>query len=249
MIRAIPWCVLALCAVLATRASATDPSELAKTARERAQSTPVTVPKSSAAPVDPARIEELARTARERGKKELQRLVEARERDANLAPSEGAIESGSPRRPGSRRVGKGRVIVALSSSMPPEMVREYMRQSHGVGEVIVVLRGFIGGAREVKPTGRWLEEVMRKQPSCGECPHYLARVVVDPLVYRSLNITRVPAIAYVPEIEELQHCDGEALESAGIVYGAVSIAAGLKRLRQDGVAVPAELLKVLGGST
>lgn len=241
-------CLIAVISAPTWLSAATDPKALAEAAKARAAEASVNVPKSTA-PADPVRVQKLADEARARGRAELERLVAERsaQEQGSRAATDPAPHTSRGEGAGRRVVTKGRVIVALSSSMPTEMVREYMRQAHGVGEVIIVLRGFVGGARAVGPTGVWLEEVMRKQPSCRECPHYLARVVVDPLVYRNLNITRVPAIAYVPEIEELQHCDGEALQSAGMVYGAVPISAALAQLARNGVAVPAALLKTLAG--
>ena len=72
-------------------------------------------------------------------------------------------------------------------------------------------------------------------------------IVVDPLVFRSLGIRQVPAVTYLPGVQQLQHCEQEVFESASVVYGAASVAASLKAVAKDGVAVPQQVIAALEG--
>lgn len=213
-------------------------------AKRRAAEHPVNVTPGKFA--DQKRVEAAAATGRARGSEELERRAKAvQERDrAGEDPSQSPAATAK----GSKDQVSGRVVVALSSSMPEAMLREYMRQLHDIPEAVVVLRGFVGGARTVAPTGRWVESIRRRQASCRECAHYQVEILVDPLVYRMLDIKQVPAVAYLPGIRDLRHCDAEVLSTSTVVYGAVSIGAALKSLKHDGVSVPSEVLAKFGGA-
>jgi hypothetical protein len=154
-------------------------------------------------------------------------------------PGELSEDGGSASKPALQ----GRLIVALSSSMPLPMVHEYMRQLAGIPEAIVVLRGFVGGAQTVAPTGRWIEEARRVDPTCLRCEHYNVEVVVDPLVYRALKLEQVPAVAYAAGISDLSHCDGKQLPVKSVAYGATSIEAAVRALVADGAEVPSGVLE------
>jgi type-F conjugative transfer system pilin assembly protein TrbC len=137
----------------------------------------------------------------------------------------------------------GLLVLALSSSMPEPMLRDYMAQLDGQPDAVVVLRGFIGGAHTVAPTGRWIERVLRSDPDCLRCRHRSVRVVVDPLLFRSLKIERVPALAWLGGVQTLQHCEQETYTTAAVAYGAAPIAAALQALDKAGVVVPQPVSK------
>lgn len=142
---------------------------------------------------------------------------------------------------------KGRLVLAVSSSMPEQMLREYMAQLDGHPEAIVVMRGFVGGASKVVPTGLLIEKIRQLVPGSREKGHRNVQVVVDPLVFRSLGIDQVPAVAWLPGVKDLAHCDGEVLKAAVVVYGAVKVTAALDRINREGGNVPADLIKRMGG--
>lgn len=134
---------------------------------------------------------------------------------------------------------KGRLVVALSSSMPVNEVKSYMAQLDGRSEPIVVMRGFIGGATKVRPTGQWLMQTREKPQKNG---YYEVESVVDPLVYRQLGIESVPAVAWLPGVTELSHCDEEDYNAAVVVYGVMSIADTLKVANKHGANIPADVI-------
>ena len=141
----------------------------------------------------------------------------------------------------------GRLVVAISSSMPEVMVREYARQLDGVPEAIMVLRGFIGGAHAVKPTVAWIERALRKHPGDPEGPHYRVEVVVDPIAFRMLDIRQVPAVTFLAGVQDLRHCDAQILSTARIAYGAVSLGGALKALA-PAISIPVALRQRLRGT-
>jgi hypothetical protein len=228
-------------------ASARELTEMAKQRAAEAAERAAAVKPGQA--VDQKRIEDLARQGRERGRAEFERRAAA-ERQRHQAAVNAAREKGEipkEKKEGERPPVSGRLVVAISSSMPDEMVREYMRQLDRVPEAIVVLRGFVGGAKKVAPTGVWIERVRRQRADCRECAHYLVEVVVDPLAYEMLGIAKVPAVTFLPGVQDLRHCDADALESTSVAYGATSVSAALKAIQAKNVQVPEELIRRLGG--
>lgn len=141
----------------------------------------------------------------------------------------------------------GLVILAISSSMPLQMLRDYMAQLDGVPGAVVLLRGFIGGATYIKPTERWLEQVLRVDPNEMMGRHRRVYVQVDPLVFQSMSISQVPAVTYLPGVTELKHCEGESFTTASVAYGAISISAALQEIKKAGVAIPDSVLALYGG--
>jgi type-F conjugative transfer system pilin assembly protein TrbC len=132
----------------------------------------------------------------------------------------------------------GRVVVALSSSMPEAMLTSYMQQLDRRPESLVVLRGFVGGAHKVKPTGLLMEKIRRKVAGDPQRGHYRVETVVDPLFFEQLGIDKVPAVAYLEGVQSLAHCNQEDYSKATVIYGAGSIEAALKEARKAGAAVP-----------
>lgn len=216
--------------------------ELAEIARQRAKQTKVefTLPGRAE---DEAKLKALADTARNRGLEEMQRQSEAYRaaRPAMQIPNP-ATAAADP-----TRVLSGTLIVALSSSMPDRMIRDYLVQLDGLKGSVVVLRGFLGGATKVAPTGIWLEKLTRKDPSRREEGYYRVDYKIDPLVYRDLRIKHVPAIAYLPNVSDLKHCDSETLKATAVVYGASSVAGSLRELKKQGVDVPEDVIRKLEG--
>ena len=264
MYRSFEWLLLCAVGVLSVVAVARAQSAMdaAARARELGKEAP---PIEALQPTDRQREDAraLAEEARRRGREALQERIateglsshdessrkasNAASNTSGKAPTETVrAQTSTEEGEGARRDPlEGRLIVALSSSMPSTMVHDYMVQLAGVPEAVVVLRGFVGGAHTVAPTGKWVEEVRRVVPGCLRCEHYNVEVVVDPLVYRALKIEKVPAVAYAPGISDLSHCDGKDLKVSGVVYGAVSVEAAVRTLTvmREGGEVPGALLE------
>lgn len=192
---------------------------------------------------DRERVKALSDTATKRGAAELDRL---RAKQAALADAAGTANGvgAEPNAP----ILAGRVVVALSSSMPEAMLTTYMQQLDRRRESLVVLRGFVGGAHQARPTGLLMERIRRKVAGDQKSGHYLVETVVDPLFFRQLGIEQVPAVVYLDKVQSLAHCDQEDYSKATVVYGAVSVEAALKEARKAGAAVPDSVIAQYRGS-
>lgn len=234
----------------ASVSAAEDPARLAEQAREAARQ--VQLDLTPANNIDREGVARIAAAGVERGREELERqAAERRARtDVQVMISEEGLQVKAPAVGGADTSPPplaGRLVVAISTSMPMEQVRAYARQLDGVPEGILVLRGFVGGAHSVKPTVEWIERALRKQPDDEMGGHYGVEVVVDPLAYRMLGITKVPAITFLPGVQDLRHCDAEELSTARLAYGAVSVRGALDALRPT-ITLPTRLEEQLGGS-
>lgn len=180
---------------------------------------------------DRGKVKALADRANERGAAELERLRSGER-------SSGGLLARRDMETQTRPTVRGRVVVALSSSMPEAMLTSYLQQLDGKPESLVVLRGFVGGAKTVQKTGLWMEKVRRKQSGAANGLHVDVETVVDPLFFRQLGIDRVPAVAWLDGVQTLAHCDQEDYSRATVVYGAVSVESALKEARKAGATVP-----------
>ena len=95
-----------------------------------------------------------------------------------------------------------RIYVFLSSSVPKETLRRYTSAAGALGDrnVRFVMRGFIGGATYIKPTLRFVEDLLLEDPACdpfkSECRTYDTAVIIDPRLFEHYRISRVPAFVY-----------------------------------------------------
>jgi len=229
-------------AALGIAHGATDPAELGRIARERAAT--VSVPEVPNDAQQSARAEAAAAIGVERGKQAFERMVEQRRERSEVSTDLSEVGIDKKEEDAPKPQLPGRLVVAISSSMPEETIRAYARQLEGIPEGVFVLRGFIGGARAVTPTVEWVEKALRKKPSCRDCGHYRVEIVVDPLAFQMLGITRVPAMTFLPGVQDLRHCDADVLRAASIAYGAVSVHGAVNAIAKD-VAIPQGLLKKL----
>ncbi len=106
---------------------------------------------------------------------------------------------------GSAAVGLGtneRIYVFLSSSIPKETLRRYTSAAGSLDDrnVRFVMRGFIGGARYLKPTLRFVRDLLLEDPGCdplkSTCRTYNIAVIIDPMLFEHYHITKVPTFVY-----------------------------------------------------
>ena len=127
-----------------------------------------------------------------------------------------------------------RIYVFLSSSIPTETLRRYTGAAGALGDrnVRFVMRGFIGGARYIKPTLRFVGDLLLEDPNCDSlrstCRTYNTAVIIDPMLFERYHTTHVPAFVYAT-VSNLQDPEkSEGLESNinvpafHTVYGDVS---------------------------
>ncbi|OPY66949.1 MAG: Type-F conjugative transfer system pilin assembly protein [Syntrophorhabdus sp. PtaU1.Bin050] len=127
-----------------------------------------------------------------------------------------------------------RIYLFISTSVSTPTLRHYMKAVSDLGEpnIRIVMRGFVGGAKFLKPTMAFLKEILFTDPECNpsreRCKTYSSQVIVDPLLFRKYRIERVPAFVYVPSLSISDSQMSEGLGSAKVpdhyvVYGDVSL--------------------------
>jgi type-F conjugative transfer system pilin assembly protein TrbC len=199
---------------------------------------------------DMEQVKAMAKDGQRRGREEMERLRRegqlrqlADKTKEYVSPEQASVSVASRDEPIGRPDVEGRVVVALSSSMPRQMLRDYLEQLDNIPEAVVVLRGAVGGVQEIKPTMLWAADVRKTDPNCvRKCKHHNVQMIVDPLLYRALKIDKVPAVAYLHGVQDIQHCEQETYEAATVVYGASSVEFALKQMRKERVQVPPGVL-------
>ena len=138
-----------------------------------------------------------------------------------------------------------RVYVFVSSSMQINTIRAYADDIDRIGDpnVVMVMRGFVGGMKFIKPTMEFIARVIKKDSSCDSdkvaCDSLRTSIIVDPLIYRRYGIDRVPAVVFVPRIEVKDSEGSEGLDRNAdvsvfhVVYGDASLEYLLGRIRKE----------------
>jgi len=96
-----------------------------------------------------------------------------------------------------------RLYIFISSAMPLSTLRNYADSMARLGDpnITLVMRGFVGGMTQIRPTIRFIASVLQRDPVCdpeeGECAMLPVGLAVDPLLFRRYGIDRVPAVVYV----------------------------------------------------
>ena len=125
-----------------------------------------------------------------------------------------------------------RVYVFVSSGMPLDTVRAYVRDASRLKSknVIFVLRGGVKGLRFIRPTVEWVYSVIIKDPEClnsgKRCRVYPVRFQIDPFLFRRFGIDEVPAVVYVrgviPRVGYSEGLPETEMGKAFVSYGDVS---------------------------
>jgi type-F conjugative transfer system pilin assembly protein TrbC len=97
--------------------------------------------------------------------------------------------------------------------------------------IVMVLRGFVGGIKRFKPTGDFIGQVLRKDESCDhgkqQCEAYQAGIQIDPMLFRRYDIKQVPAVVYVPQVQVADSGNVAGGQTEGgdycVVYGDASL--------------------------
>lgn len=138
-----------------------------------------------------------------------------------------------------------RVYIFVSSSVPIDTLRSYAADIDRLGDpgVLMVMRGFVGGMRYVRPTAEFVGKILVKDPSCSpferECDMFNVQVRIDPFLFRRYGIERVPAVVYVRGLKVSDPQLSEGLEknapseSYHIVYGDTSLKYALEIIHRE----------------
>lgn len=124
----------------------------------------------------------------------------------------------------------GMVFLFVSSSVPLSTLRHYVDASSRIsGNVVFVLRGFVGGGKKVRPTLDFVRSFLPLE----EGSPVPAEVVVDPLLFRKYRIEMVPAVVFDPSLrmEEIHSPAGEG--DFYVVYGDASLGYALEVINRE----------------
>lgn len=182
------------------------------------------VTKLSGGPPDiPDDIMARARAAAERGR-ERQRGDEAEAysralRDALGLTEDGTNEDGAT--PPDQHLTNLTTVAFVSSSVPLPTLRAYAEQLEKVGGHFV-FRGVPGGMAKITPFVEYSLDVLRLDPSCQgpDCKVRNVGILIDPLLFRSSGVTRVPAFTVFDADIFQSYCQRQ---DESIAIGALSL--------------------------
>ncbi|MFH1028389.1 MAG: type-F conjugative transfer system pilin assembly protein TrbC, partial [Pseudomonadota bacterium] len=134
------------------------------------------------------------------------------------------------------QTGSEQLYLFVSSSVPLNTLRNYaaMINRARAGQVIMVLRGFVGGMKKIRPTMEFIGEVLKKDQDCDlakeKCDSYRVNVQVDPQLFQRYGVEEVPALAYLPS--NVDKAEGKQAEPV-IIYGDAGLDYLLERINQE----------------
>lgn len=139
-----------------------------------------------------------------------------------------------------------RIYIFISSSVPVETLRNYARDIDRIGSpnIKMVMRGFIGGMKYIKPTMEYLSDVLKRDKLCDfkagqKCEVYGTSVYIDPLLFRAYNIKEVPAFVYIKGLKVMDPLLSEGMTDnvtstqATVLYGDVSLEYAVEMFRRQ----------------
>lgn len=112
-----------------------------------------------------------------------------------------------------------RIYIFISSSVPRATLRNYVQAVSQLKDpnIRIVMRGFIGGVKHIKPTISFLKDILLEDPGCNPlkemCRTFGAQVMVDPILFARYDVRKVPAIVYSPSVSVLDDRMSEGLDS------------------------------------
>ncbi len=96
-----------------------------------------------------------------------------------------------------------RIYVFFSHSVPEQTLKNYLSMISKTKDpnIVMVMRGFIGGGRKIVPTKRYIQGLLLEDPACEssqthKCKMYAANIEIDPLLFLRYNIQEVPAVVF-----------------------------------------------------
>lgn len=100
------------------------------------------------------------------------------------------------------QTGTEKVYLFFSSSVPDETMQAYIATiaNAGAANVILVMRGWVGGMADTKADITYFSRILQKDPACQgsskPCEHYQVQINLLPALFTKYGIIRVPAVVY-----------------------------------------------------
>jgi len=138
-----------------------------------------------------------------------------------------------------------RIYIFVSSSVPRQTLRNYAVDLDKLRDpgISMVMRGFVGGMKHVKPTLEFVTKTIVKDESCDaakeKCETYSVNIGIDPMLFRRYRITQVPAVVYVKGLSVADQAMSEGIGSNAkasdfyVVYGDASLDYVLERIHKE----------------
>ena len=122
-----------------------------------------------------------------------------------------------------------KIFIVISSSIPEHILKNYFEMLQKVNtDVTFVLRGTIGGIKEIKPTLEWIQEILTKSDNS----RYEYNIMIEPRVVSKYKVEQTPAVLYVKNYNP-SYIEESTDEEHCIYYGAVDIDYALKKINDD----------------
>lgn len=138
-----------------------------------------------------------------------------------------------------------RIYIFVSSSVPRQTLRNYAVDLDKLRDpgISMVMRGFVGGMKYVKPTLEFVTKTIVKDESCDaakeKCETYSVNIGIDPMLFRRYRITQVPAVVYVKGLSVVDQAMSEGISNNAkasdfyVVYGDASLDYVLERIHKE----------------
>jgi len=139
-----------------------------------------------------------------------------------------------------------RLIVAISSTVPKETVRNYMKELESVeSDVLFVMNGFIGNnPKKIMPTLEYIQGLLIKKygKTKEDTEAYKFRVDINPKLFSKYSIDKVPALIFVQNYNPYSEIQGNAQsakmngledENIFISYGDGNLKYSLNRINKS----------------
>jgi conjugal transfer pilus assembly protein TrbC len=151
-----------------------------------------------------------------------------------------------------------RIYVFISSSVPVETLRAYVRDIDCIGDsrIVLVMNGFVEGIGSFKKMLDFIVSIKSKDPDCslrqGECSFFNANLQIDPLLFKKYRITAVPAVVYARggTLANADRPDHEAQVSEFyLIKGDASFESQIESIRRESKSITLEniLASLRGG--
>lgn len=116
-----------------------------------------------------------------------------------------------------------KLFILISSSIPDQIVQNFMRSTSSVNDqTVFVLRGFIGGMETIQATLEYVRGILCDDKEFGDPQCIQALVDINPGIFETFSVEKVPAVIYLPSGAKYPGCGSEemgTLNNAAISYG------------------------------
>jgi len=123
-----------------------------------------------------------------------------------------------------------KLFIIISSSIPKYILKNYFDMLQKVNtDVTFVLRGTIGGIKKIKPTLKYIQDLLLLK---GNNKRYEYNIIIEPRIESKYKIQKVPAVLFIKNYN-LSYTKEDQNERYYIYYGAIGIEYVLKKINES----------------